>query len=620
MRSARTNVPSRKPAVPTLRGLKRTADGNPKPSQPTTGFTATPLQSTPPSTLPAAAAPPAATAPPAADPQAEARDKYFRMPRVKLPIVMQKKQDLVQERRRAEMDLQKDMVQMEFQHAEVMKPELEQRDAKRRREAAAVDDAKEQMRSEWVATAGGLLGQQESETRAFVSRAENRVFTLLTGEMTVAQLDQNTRESHERSRKEAACRAATLESIKEHKVMEQHARQKTAEAQARNRATLSETDVICAERREVETDAEAWQARQRGAEAKMAEHRMALIHHEDERRRLHNKLEELKGNIRVFCRIRAPLNTERELAEFDIDESGRCLRLRGKERAALAGPTSKAEDYTFRYDSVFGPASTQEEVFKEIGPLVQSCLDGFKVCIFAYGQTGSGKTYTMEGPPTNKGVIPRAVNMIFHKVTTLTRERGFTCKLSCSFLEIYNDQIRDLLQKKGTAGMSLKLGGTETEAVVEGLSDHPVSNEETVVELLSTAQSNRACAATKMNDQSSRSHSVFMLRINVYDPVAKVTLSGLLNLIDLAGSEKVSASEVKGDRFKEAIAINSSLSHLGDVIHYLGQGGHVPFRNSTLTRLLRPSLGGSSKCLMLVNKLPRFFGPPSFAPCRRKSQ
>ena len=594
-----TPIP-RKPGIP--RGLKRSADGAAKSrgDSGVSGFTATPLKSTPPKRLSAQpASTPSRVAPPqlGEDNDAALREKFSKMPRLKLPAVLEKKKTIIKDKERAKMLIQKEIVAMDFQHTEAMKPDLEQRDVKRLREAEEVLQAKAQHRASWVETMSSLLDEHEAQNRSHIARLETRDFHFLTSEITVTNLALKTNHCTQQQHLEFQRRQETLLLTEEHKVQERLASEKTQAASLRNDAIKQSTGVIVAEKRQLEAEMGEWQAREQSAALQMESDKLALVHHEDERRRLHNKLEELKGNIRVFCRIRQPLTVDRDIIEYEIEQR-RTLRLRGKERAALAGPSSKAEDYSFRYDHVFSPQSTQEEVFAEIAPMVQSCLDGFKVCIFAYGQTGSGKTFTMEGPPTNKGVIPRAVNMIFRKVSTLKTERGFTCQLSCSFLEIYNDQIIDLLQKSGGG---LRLGGSESEVVVDGLSEHVVTDEQTVVDLLSIAQSKRACASTKMNNQSSRSHSVFMLRIKLHNPVTGVSLSGLLNLIDLAGSEKVSDSEVQGQRLKEAIAINTSLTHLGDVIYSIGAGGHVPFRNCTLTRLLRPSLGGSSKCLMLVN-------------------
>eukprot|EP01064_Diplonema_japonicum_P010353 TRINITY_DN17611_c0_g1_i1.p1 TRINITY_DN17611_c0_g1~~TRINITY_DN17611_c0_g1_i1.p1 ORF type:complete len:536 (+),score=154.76 TRINITY_DN17611_c0_g1_i1:367-1974(+) len=497
--------------------------------------------------------------------------------------------------------VEKEYMQTEMTGSATAAKEIVIRDEKRRREAEEVEGEKLKQLQLVEGVISQLCSEQETINREAIEKLCGREYLLLTANAQVEHMVNTThdfdklavaeQETHEKYMKEKdECQVMTLE-----------AKEKHTQAMTKNRVIATEIQQVEGQIQHFLKMADDLDAKNENAKTEIEEGKRALNLHEDGRRKLHNKIEELKGNIRVFCRIRAPLNSDRDVVEFDI-ENNRVLSMKGKERAGLATGNTKAEDYTFRYDHVFHPSVTQEGVFNQVEPLVQSCLDGFKVCIFAYGQTGSGKTYTMEGPADNKGVIPRAVNMIFQKVTKLTHERGFTCSLSCSFLEIYNDQIRDLLGKK--TNEPLKLCGSDTEVQVEGLSEFQVDNQATVGELLSTAQSNRACASTKMNDQSSRSHSVFMLKIKTSDPVTGVTLNGVLNLIDLAGSEKVTQSEVQGQRFKEAVAINISLTHLGDVIHSLGTGGHVPFRNCILTRLLKNSLGGSSKCLMLVNTSP----------------
>eukprot|EP01059_Diplonema_ambulator_P034929 TRINITY_DN8067_c0_g1_i1.p1 TRINITY_DN8067_c0_g1~~TRINITY_DN8067_c0_g1_i1.p1 ORF type:complete len:611 (+),score=271.12 TRINITY_DN8067_c0_g1_i1:37-1869(+) len=528
--------------------------------------------------------------------------KYRSMPTRTYQSVLDRKtaecQKLKDELKAVEMDV----MQTEMTGAEAAAKEFAIRDEKRQQEAEEVEQAKLEQLMLVEGVIADLSSQQEALNRDGIARMAEREFLLLTGKARVEHLVKR-RQDFEKEMVEAnEDIERTLKERDECLVLAQEAKEKHKQALSKNSfvgAQIKQIEDLINEfsRRGTELDAKKEQAM-----TSIEEGKRTLNLHEEERRKLHNKIEELKGNIRVFCRIRSPLNSEKELAEFDI-EGNKVLTMRGKERAKVASATTKAEDHTFKYDHVFGTNATQEEVFSEVAPLVQSCLDGFKVCIFAYGQTGSGKTYTMEGPANNKGVIPRAVNMIFEKVTNLTHERGFSCSLRCAFLEIYNDQIRDLLGKK--TNEPLKVSYSENnEPLIEGLSEYVVDNVATVGELLSTAQSNRAIASTKMNDQSSRSHSLFILKIKTKDPVTGVTLNGVLNLIDLAGSEKVTQSEVQGQRFKEAVAINVSLTHLGDVINSLGTGKHVPFRNCTLTRLLQNSLGGSSKCLMMVNTSP----------------
>eukprot|EP00756_Hemistasia_phaeocysticola_P009775 Hpha_TRINITY_DN14949_c3_g12::TRINITY_DN14949_c3_g12_i1::g.144221::m.144221/K10405/KIFC1; kinesin family member C1 len=324
---------------------------------------------------------------------------------------------------------------------------------------------------------------------------------------------------------------------------------------------------------------------------------------EDARRVLHNQREELKGNIRVYCRFRPPDDSGMEQADYTIDREN--VTIKGKERAAVS-KESRIDEFAFKYDRVFGTDGSNEDIFKAVHPMIQSCLDGYKVCIFAYGQTGSGKTYTMEGVPSNLGVIPRAVDMIFDTTRYLRRERGFTAEMSCSFMEIYNDQVRDLLSQSNKGPESLKVRDKGTKDVeVEGLTLVPVRDQRALQSILELAQKNRACAATSMNARSSRSHSIFQLRVKTHNPTTDMKMDGLLNLIDLAGSERVAKSGVTGDRMKEAQNINRSLSNLGLAIAALSnKDAHVPYRNSTLTHILKPSLGGSSKCLMLVNCSP----------------
>ncbi|KAJ3295469.1 kinesin-like nuclear fusion protein [Borealophlyctis nickersoniae] len=336
------------------------------------------------------------------------------------------------------------------------------------------------------------------------------------------------------------------------------------------------------------------------------------------RRRLHNTIQELKGNIRVFCRVRPPLGQEAKdkkpeeimshIAFSDNDE--KAIELTQSVDNA-SGSKTVAKSYPFSFDRVFQPKAKQAEVFEEISQLVQSALDGYNVCIFAYGQTGSGKTYTMEGPdnfdehPDEMGMIPRTVQQIFATAESL-KEKGWTYTMEGQFLEIYNETIRDLLGS-GTDDKKhdIKHNATTGKTTVTDAVTVMVSSPSEVAKLLKKASHNRAVAATNCNERSSRSHSVFTLRLNGHNSLTDESSEGILNLIDLAGSERLSASGSTGDRLKETQAINKSLSCLGDVIYSLAnKDSHVPYRNSKLTYLLQGSLGGNSKTLMFVNVSP----------------
>lgn len=353
---------------------------------------------------------------------------------------------------------------------------------------------------------------------------------------------------------------------------------------------------------------------------RIAEIELELREAETIRRKLHNQVQELKGNIRVFARVRPALPHEQEspdgLAEIAFGDE-RIEKETGQGQIIVSSRSESAmgrereQINSFAFDKIFQPKAGQKEVFEEISMLAQSVLDGYNVCIFAYGQTGSGKSWTMEGgsSPEDAGMIPRAIEMIF-AVSSQLKDRGWTYHMEGQFLEVYNEVINDLLGSGqfDTKKHEIKHDKDGKMSVTDVISV-PLSNSRQVSTLLDRARSRRAVAATLMNERSSRSHSVFTLKVRGTNPLTDERCEAMLNLVDLAGSERLASSGAgeNKDRLKETININKSLSALADVIGALGQGqqgGHVPYRNSTLTRLLQTSLSGSSKTLMLCNLSP----------------
>ncbi|KAG2444103.1 hypothetical protein HYH02_009045 [Chlamydomonas schloesseri] len=329
--------------------------------------------------------------------------------------------------------------------------------------------------------------------------------------------------------------------------------------------------------------------------SKIATLQNAAVAAEAVRRKLHNELVDLRGNIRVYCRVRPHPSPSTRIAP---DGSSIALQADGK-------------DHTFAYDRVFGPDSSQESVFSAVSELVQSALDGFHVCIFSYGQTGAGKTHTMQGgeAPMSRGIIPRAVEKILSQARKLEEQAEWSYSMEASFIEIYNNQLRDLLGG-GPGGPApyindlhaIKHDPDGGHTIVAGVSKVPVTDAECAAQLVRRAAAARAVEATAMNSQSSRSHSVFMLYISGWHAGTATRLQGCLCLVDLAGSERLDRSLAEGQAKKEACAINQSLSALGDVFASLSsKSSHVPYRNTKLTYLLQPCLGGSGKTLMFVN-------------------
>ncbi|XP_058128751.1 protein claret segregational [Anopheles ziemanni] len=315
-----------------------------------------------------------------------------------------------------------------------------------------------------------------------------------------------------------------------------------------------------------------------------------------ERKDLHNMVMDLRGNIRVFCRVRPPLASELHRVEC----GWKYLDEQSLELAAMDG-TNKRIDFSF--DHVFHPRTTQQDIFDNVSPLIQSALDGYNVCIFAYGQTGSGKTYTMDGVPEDLGVIPRTVDLIFNAINDYKRF-GWEYEIRVTFLEIYNEILYDLLDTSGTTkDLEIRMANAKnkTEVYVSNIIEETVDSTGRLHQLMAIAKMNRATAATAGNERSSRSHAVTKITLIGTHQDKGETCVGSVNLVDLAGSESPKTST----RMDETKNINRSLSELSNVILALVQRNeHIPYRNSKLTHLLMPSLGGNSKTLMFVNVAP----------------
>ncbi|KAL8130794.1 hypothetical protein AgCh_006927 [Apium graveolens] len=325
-----------------------------------------------------------------------------------------------------------------------------------------------------------------------------------------------------------------------------------------------------------------------------------IVDGEKLRKKLHNTILELKGNIRVFCRVRPLLIEDGIITEENIITYPTTTEAFGRGIDLI----QHGQKHSFTFDKVFAPEASQDEVFVEISQLVQSALDGYKVCIFAYGQTGSGKTYTMMGKSGSssdkEGLIPRSLRQIFETKQSL-EQQGWKYDMQVSMLEIYNETIRDLLStNRSSIDMSKQYiikHDTSGNTHVSDLTIIDVRSSGEVSFFLDRAAQSRSVGKTQMNEQSSRSHFVFTLRITGVNESTAQQVQGVLNLVDLAGSERLSRSGSTGDRLKETQAINKSLSSLSDVIFSLAKKEeHIPFRNSKLTYLLQT--------LMVVNVSP----------------
>uniref|UniRef100_A0A452EG82 Kinesin-like protein KIF15 n=1 Tax=Capra hircus TaxID=9925 RepID=A0A452EG82_CAPHI len=322
--------------------------------------------------------------------------------------------------------------------------------------------------------------------------------------------------------------------------------------------------------------------------------------------------------IKVFVRIRPPT----EASGSADAEQNLCLSVLSSTTLRLH---SNPEPKTFVFDHVANMDTTQESMFSTVAKcIVESCMSGYNGTIFAYGQTGSGKTFTMMGPSESdnfshnlRGVIPRSFEYLFSLIEHEKEKAGvgksFLCK--CSFIEIYNEHIYDLLDS-ASAGLYIR-EHIKKGVFVVGAVEQVVTSAAEAYQVLSGGWRNRRVASTSMNRESSRSHAVFTITVESMEKSHETVniRTSLLNLVDLAGSERQKDTHAEGMRLKEAGNINRSLSCLGQVITALvdvgnGKQRHICYRDSKLTFLLRDSLGGNAKTVIIANVHPgsRCFG------------
>ncbi|XP_053152236.1 kinesin-like protein KIF3A isoform X4 [Hemicordylus capensis] len=308
-------------------------------------------------------------------------------------------------------------------------------------------------------------------------------------------------------------------------------------------------------------------------------------------------------NVKVVVRCR-PFN-EREKAmcykmAVNVDEMRGTITVHKTD-------SSNEPPKTFTFDTVFGPESKQLDVYNLTArPIIDSVLEGYNGTIFAYGQTGTGKTFTMEGVravPELRGIIPNSFAHIFGHIAKAEGDTRFLVRVS--YLEIYNEEVRDLLGKDQTQRLEVK-ERPDVGVYIKDLSAYVVNNADDMDRIMTLGHKNRSVGATNMNEHSSRSHAIFTITIECSEKGVDGNMHvrmGKLHLVDLAGSERQAKTGATGQRLKEATKINLSLSTLGNVISALvdGKSTHVPYRNSKLTRLLQDSLGGNSKTMMCAN-------------------
>ncbi|KAJ8075841.1 hypothetical protein PM082_021473 [Marasmius tenuissimus] len=312
--------------------------------------------------------------------------------------------------------------------------------------------------------------------------------------------------------------------------------------------------------------------------------------------------------VRIIARLRPRIEGEVDDGAIQVchptdnSSSSTSFSTPGTSYISVPNPRDPTELFKYPFSSCYDQASTQEEVFeRDVLPLMDVVYSGVTVTIFAYGVTSSGKTHTMQGTKAQPGVIPRAVTTLFERRNAYPQ---YQTSLSVSYMEIYKDEVYDLLVNRENAP-KLPVRECDGQVFVANLSSIPIVNEEEFDGIYTEATKNRSVGATNLNRASSRSHAVLTIEVKMLDPVRNTTLTGKLNLVDLAGSENNKMTGNDHTRMQESSAINKSLSVLGKVVHALNSGqSRIPYRESKLTRILQDALGGSSLGLLICNLAP----------------
>ncbi|KPP78931.1 kinesin-like protein KIF11-B-like [Scleropages formosus] len=329
-----------------------------------------------------------------------------------------------------------------------------------------------------------------------------------------------------------------------------------------------------------------------------------------------SKKEEKAKNIQVVVRCRPFSMAERKSSSHSVVE---CDHARREVTVRTGGVGDKSARKTYTFDMVFGPSAKQIEVYRSVVcPILDEVIMGYNCTVFAYGQTGTGKTFTMEGErsPNEEftweedplaGVIPRTLHQIFEKLS----ENGTEFSVKVSLLEIYNEELFDLLSPSPDVNERLQMFDdprNKRGVIIKGLEEVSVHNKDEVYQILERGAAKRKTASTLMNAYSSRSHSVFSITIHMKETTVdgeELVKIGKLNLVDLAGSENIGRSGAVDKRAREAGNINQSLLTLGRVITALVERTpHVPYRESKLTRILQDSLGGRTKTSIIATVSP----------------
>eukprot|EP00941_MAST-03F_sp_MAST-3F-sp1_P002781 g2781.t1 len=444
--------------------------------------------------------------------------------------------------------------------------------------------------------------QHQAEMRESRERRRILAAKLKAMETENAELQQQStrvmEEEMEEMRREAG-KIAEEKSLLEHKLKSKQGeiQQMRLRMRQMERESKSRADSI-KEAAEEKGISDRMRAQLEAMEAQQKKLHEDFLREQELRKKYYNEIENLKGNIRVYCRIR-PLNKKERAQKYATvieTESEKTVRFKDK----------RGNKKLYKFDRAFGPKSTQEEVFTDVKRLIQSAVDGYNVCIFAYGQTGTGKTYTMVGDETgleNKlGITPRSVHEIFDIISA--NERNFSFSIFVSALELYKMKFVDLLSKKRMSQRPKLEVKQDSKGVVyvEGITKRKAASAVELKDIIAEAGEQRHVAETQMNAESSRSHLVVTILIESTNLKSNVTTLGKLALVDLAGSERAGKTGATGNTLSEAKSINQSLSALGNVVSALQQSAkHIPYRSHPLTMLMSDSIGGNAKTLMFVN-------------------